>query len=635
MSNISISTVEQNILLSISEYSSTIMNGSDYIIIFDSSLNIIKEMKDIDFDNLTDILYYNENDIYIFSYFFTDSIIKYFEDFCNLKLQKLENDNGVVLLHMTDNDYNILLDSRSDEIIHFKYTLTNKSLSSFNVLSILDEFTHSCFKYECNLTPLSTVNWETQIIDSNPDIFLCESVWKSVYSNLSVCDKNNYDLIKKIVSFLKLNSIPTVFWNKEDDVNYNRFIDVAKLFDIILTTDERCIQQYKIDTGNENIYCLEFACQPKIHNPSNTNRKNDVFFAGRWYNNMVDRKYSIETLIDIPIFKDKSVKLDIYDRKYINKYKSFPLNYDKYLKKKLDYNQLCEITKNYKIMLNVNTITDSNTMFSRRVYEGLSTGCVVLSTHSVGIRKKFKDTVKISNSRIESEVLITQLLQDEREYNKLSHKCYTSVINTENYYNRFKRIIDIVGIEYDDHHDSVVSIILNIKSSDSVDKIYNFYKDCIEVQTYKNIVTTFFITNNKKLLLLKKKIKSDKCKFYHFKSSAPVIDKINEMKNIHITVFNVNDIYLKDFIKDSMLAYLYIDSSVKMIGKSCYVDNKNIVYNEHLEHKYVSSLNKNTIIYSKNENKEVINSLFENEKSIYTRVCNKYSVDRWNYVECL
>ena len=63
------------------------------------------------------------------------------------------------------------------------------------------------------------------------------------------------------LDYCKSNNITTIFWNKEDPVNYDAFIDVAKYFDYIFTSDENIIDRYVEDTGNSNVFPL-----PLLHN---------------------------------------------------------------------------------------------------------------------------------------------------------------------------------------------------------------------------------------------------------------------------------------------------------------------------------------------------------------------------------
>jgi len=282
-------------------------------------------------------------------------------------------------------------------------------------------------------------------------------------------------------------------------------------------------------------------------------------------------------------------------------------------------------------MLNVNTITDSNTMFSRRVYEGLSTGCIVLSTYSKGIQKKFKDLVKISNTKEETEKHINSILNNNDEYNILSHKCYTSTIDTENYKVRFQKIVDIVGLEYSETSKDIINIILIVEKKYNIEEVITFYNKNIKTQSYHNKITTIFCGNKKKISILQKNITDINVNIVHFKTTKDVIDKIMDYKNLYMTVFNINDVYQPDFIRDTLLATLYIDNDTKMIGKRCYIDNDDNIHYDKYEHRYVEQLKRYSIIYTNNANQEVVDSIYNLDK-FYSTECKKYSVERYNYI---
>ena len=82
---------------------------------------------------------------------------------------------------------------------------------------------------------------------------------------MSSFDTAGGDKLREVLDYCKSNNI-TTFWNKEDPVNYDAFIDVAKYFDFIFTSHENIMTDIK-DTGNSNVFALPFAAQPIIHNP--------------------------------------------------------------------------------------------------------------------------------------------------------------------------------------------------------------------------------------------------------------------------------------------------------------------------------------------------------------------------------
>ncbi|WP_139019775.1 glycosyltransferase, partial [Bacillus wiedmannii] len=92
--------------------------------------------------------------------------------------------------------------------------------------------------------------------------------------------------------------------------------------------------------------------------------------------------------IDMDRVLDKAAKygLEIFDRNYEKNKKGlmpnhrFPERFDPYIKGSLKYYEIDKAYKGYKVMINVNTVKQSPTMFSRRVFEGLACGTPVVST---------------------------------------------------------------------------------------------------------------------------------------------------------------------------------------------------------------------------------------------------------------
>jgi len=560
MNNITASVTTTNISYSINTQIETIQSNL-IIIIFNYKGNIIYSTSTLS-SILYKILFYTNNNNYILliqnkKLPIINNIVKSFFCYKDITVDAL----NVILYIKINNSYNILSKVSSDTNIEFNYKIPALLSNDINVLCILDEFSYNCFKYECNIHSVEFNNWEHQFKTIKPQLLLVESVWNAVSSGFTFSKKTNMNTLTDIHTYCLCNNIPTVFWNKEDDIKYDHFLKHALKFDIILTTDERCVPRYKNEysTKTNIVDCLEFACQPQIHNPLNQNRTNDVLFAGRWYHDYPSRNLQIENLIGSPEFKNK-YHLDIYDRYYVD-IPSFPSKYNKMLKKKLAYSDINNVSKKYKIMLNVNTIADSNTMFSRRVYEGLATGCSIISTPSIGIEKKFKDNVFISTSIDDTSKLLKHILENPTiEY--LSFMSHRRVIKTDNYSVRFKRILDIAYISYHKTCDTLISIISSYSDSNTVDTLRNFL-NCISKQSYTNYIVTIFVKTEQLIIMLNKLFTQSNISFV-LASSKQHIMKL--MTNIYIAKLDINSTYDSEYIYDSLLPFLYINSSIKEIG---------------------------------------------------------------------
>ena len=131
----------------------------------------------------------------------------------------------------------------------------------------------------------------------------------------------------EILVWCKESNVPTIFWNKEDPVHYNSFLNVAKLFEYVFTTDLDCIHRYKSALNHDRVYFLPFAFQPKLSNPiEKYQRKPGVCFAGAYYHKYPERCRDMNELLSAI---SEFGFLEIYDRNYgldVEEFK-FPRNF--------------------------------------------------------------------------------------------------------------------------------------------------------------------------------------------------------------------------------------------------------------------------------------------------------------------
>jgi len=298
-----------------------------------------------------------------------------------------------------------------------------------NVVSISDKFTYECFRYEANFIPLTKKNWKAEIDAANPVLFFVESAWNGndgewTYTMASY-KKHLGDPLREAIKYCQSKNIPVVFWNKEDPTNYDVFIDVAADCDYIFTTDGGIVDKYKARVGHDRVFPLAFAAQPAIHNPIRDKRKKlptyEACFAGSWYNNGHDtRRIQTEIVLDGARHRE----LHVYDRMlHATKHREsriFPAKYQPFIVGSLSYDQMVTAYRQYKLFLNINTVQDSPTMFSRRVFEILACGTPVVSTHSDGMKAMLGEHVHIVNDKDEAKQVVQQLLESDLDRERLN-----------------------------------------------------------------------------------------------------------------------------------------------------------------------------------------------------------------------
>jgi spore maturation protein CgeB len=365
-----------------------------------------------------------------------------------------------------------------------------------NIACILDEFTYSSFKPDANLITFTPDNWEYVLENVPLDALFVESAWKGnfgawQYKIAKYANQDNSQLLA-LIKWCNLQNIPTLFWNKEDPIHFEKFIDTAKLFDYIFTTDQDIINDYKEKAGHDKVFALPFAAQPLLHNPIKImeERIPQACFAGSYYSNRhEERRGDMERVLDVAA----RFGLVIYDRNYEqNKiaptHMKFPERYDKYILGSLKYNQIDTAYKGYKIMINVNSVKNSPTMFSRRVFEGLACGTPVVSTYSEGINRLFRGIVTITEDEKDLEMNFKKLLTEEDTWDRISILGIRKVLSEHTYKHRLNYVLGKIGKEHPVKTPQV-AIVSVVTSRQDLDDILPYCK----AQQYENIKYFFFL----------------------------------------------------------------------------------------------------------------------------------------------
>jgi len=331
-------------------------------------------------------------------------------------------------------------------------------LGQLRVAGILDDMSRACFGPECELNcEFTMADWRERLEPNPPHMLLVESAWSGnsggwQYGVASYPHPDYQGLpeLRRLLSWCEERGIPTVFWNKEDPIHFERFKEAAALFDHVLTTDANRIPAYE-DLGGDHdrtVHALPFAAQPRLHNPIAVTdaRQLEPVFAGTYYRERHrDRQASLEMILDAAL----PYGLVIYDRTFgteSDEY-GFPERFQASIKGRLPYQEVVDVYKRHRVFLNVNSVVDSPTMFSRRVFELLACGTAVLSTDSVGIEAIFGDLVPIATTPQGATAQLERLLHDDAYYTDLVGRARRLVLTEHTYRVRLSRIAAIAGFE--------------------------------------------------------------------------------------------------------------------------------------------------------------------------------------------
>lgn len=298
--------------------------------------------------------------------------------------------------------------------------VARQKLSELTVGIIADEFTLEGMRGESRLVELRPESWRQQIEAQPLDALLVESAWEGIdgvwKQKVGYYDDEHFSTLRAIVEHCNAVGVPTIFWNKEDPVHFNRFSRTAAHFDHVFTTDSDCIRRYKANGGprQRTVASLPFYAQPRLHNivPSGRAYDHTVAYAGSYYGDRYKaRSEELAMILDVA----KTHGLSIYDRQHLNPESPyrFPAQLARYVRGGLTYVEMVDAYKSHPVHINVNSVDGSPTMFSRRVMEVAASGSAVLSGKGAGVEHVMNGLVPVIDGSEELDLLVTEWMNNE------------------------------------------------------------------------------------------------------------------------------------------------------------------------------------------------------------------------------
>lgn len=497
-------------------------------------------------------------------------------------------------------------------------------LRSIKIACIMDTFTYESYSHEAVLLQLTPENYQTELEKFSPDMLFIESAWRGKDALWGNKVGHTSSELVNIIKWCKANNTPTMFWNKEDPVHFETFLNTAKLFDHIFTTDIDCVGRYKKALKHNNVYFLPFAAQPVVNNPIEKYQRKDRFcFAGAYYLKYPERTKDLNNFIlSLPEYR----QIDIYDRNFGKNDPNymFPEEYNPFIIGTLPYEEIDKAYKGYYYAINLNSIKQSQSMFARRVYELLASNTITASNFSHGLRVIFGDLVCTSDSgeeivrRLEKisltedglklfrlaglrKVMLEHTYQDRLAY------IYSKLSNND----RLKLLPEVVVISYAKNtveFDAVVA---------SFNKQEYPHKKLLIVATIANDYRKDELNENVSVISVKESEKIN----------------IQEISQTWLATFVASDYYGPHYLVDLVIATRYTHSGV--IGKksSFRWENEDLVkaYENH-EYKVTSGLVPRSSIFNNSTLPSI--SCADWIKGMYTFTSDtheNFAIDPYNY----
>jgi spore maturation protein CgeB len=353
-----------------------------------------------------------------------------------------------------------------------------KFADRIRVALIADEFTSNSFSEEFHAIPVEPLNWRELFEQHKPELFFCESAWsgpdpkRRVWKGQIYASKNfakeNRTVLLAILAHCRKEGIPTLFWNKEDPTHFpdrvHDFVKTAKEFDFVFTSAAECVDGYKKEYGVSKAFALPFATNPRLFNPIETeHRSSRVVFAGSWYANHVQRSKDMEHILDS--IRTDGFELEIYDRYHgdPDPLHLWPERYQRYLKPSQPHEAMPSVYKSSRFGLNFNTVTQSSTMFARRVFELMSSNTLVISNFARGTAEMFGDLIVYPDREPDRLRAMT-----DGNIDALRERALCKVLGEHTYRHRWLQMLRDIGFSHQAREISVTAVCQVHQRSDAL-----------------------------------------------------------------------------------------------------------------------------------------------------------------------
>lgn len=360
---------------------------------------------------------------------------------------------------------------------------------------ILDPFSSLALRYEWDQVEVRPGEWREQMSEPRlPDLLFVESAWQGNGGSWRLAMTATgaiRDELEELVEWAREHGVPTVFWNKEDPPNYERFIETARWFDHVLTVDADRLPDYRRDLGHDRVGLLPFGAQPRLHNPvlRDHGRQHEVAFAGTYFTDKhPDRRAQVETVIRPALAHGLHVysRMALEDKRY-----QFPPEFRSSVVGSLPYERMLAAYTSYKVFLNVNSVTTSPTMCARRLFELSAAQTPVISGPATSIEPFFGDTITVSESAEETERALTVLLRHAEYRDRIALRAHRRVFDEHLYRHRVAEVLARIGRPVPDIDQSISAVVPTMRP-EQLDNVLDFVAAQSHAQVELVLVTHGF-----------------------------------------------------------------------------------------------------------------------------------------------
>lgn len=461
---------------------------------------------------------------------------------------------------------------------------------NLNVGTILDEFSAESFGYEWNTVPLKRNEWMSQL--SSIDFVFIESAWNGNSGDWKFKLTGTTGPSSEVSELLvecRRHGIPTVFWNKEDPPHFKDFLPLAKMFDVVFTSDVRLVAEYRERFGHDRVAPLAFAAQPAIHSPvrpSENFAARDIAFAGMYFTHkFAERRAQMDLLLGAADAVSRRMEhgLEIFsrflgdDERY-----QFPGTLADRVVGSLPYRNLLTAYKNYKVFLNVNSVVDSPSMCARRIFEITAAGTPVITTPSAATKEFFSPSeLPQPESRDEAELVLRAFVRSSELRDRTVHLAQRRIWGEHTYTHRAMSIMDSIGLDYRNPIPQSVSVVVSTNRPEHLGSVLETHA-AQQLENRELIVVQHGFESPPELIRRASELGIDNLMLLEAPSSdslgACLNRGIEAASGEVIAKMDDDDVYGEHYLSDQLAALRYSDA--ELVGKQAhylYLRNRDIV----------------------------------------------------------
>ena len=336
---------------------------------------------------------------------------------------------------------------------------TGPARPDLTVAVVLDPFSELAFRYEWNQVTFGPDDWRAVLGRTRPDLLFVESAWQGNAVagrrgrtegrwrlHMTRDDRPSPELTA-LVAWCRAEGIPTVFWNKEDPPNYDRFLETARLFDQVFTVDAERIPDYQRDLGHDRD--RPAAVRRPAPHPQPGTRAARKPARRRLRRHLVRREAPRAARRRWPTCSTRRASAACTSGRGCSAATSATGSRGptgRHVVGSLPYERMLAAYTAYKVFLNVNSVTRSKTMCSRRLFELSAAQTAVVSAPAASIEPFFGATIEVVENAEETGRALDVLLGNAEYRDRLALQAHRRVFDEHLYAHRVDTVLRSVGL---------------------------------------------------------------------------------------------------------------------------------------------------------------------------------------------